>query len=153
MAGASSGPVMRCWLWQRCACSRSALARGRELLAEAEKVTPRIRGTADSEVFASNLALLRLAVGLPDLALYTLTPLQTINLKDTVAAYTAVALARLGRVAESLAGLKAAEESFGLTDVLRAAGEHIRNGTAFSSIATVASRCAAPSRSISPTTA
>lgn len=116
----------------------AGLARGRELLAEADKTAPRIRGAADWEVFASNMALLRLAVGLPDLALHTLTPLRGVNLKDTIAAYTAVALARLGRVAEAVAGLKAAEDSFGLTDVLRAAGEHVRNGSAFSSIASVA---------------
>lgn len=98
-----------------------------------------LRGAADSEVFASNVALLRLAVGLPELALQTLTSLQAVNLKETVAAYTAVALSRLGRVAEAIAGLKSAEDTFGLTDVLRAAGEHIENGSPFASVPSLSS--------------
>jgi hypothetical protein len=116
-----------------------ALTRGRQLLAEAEQIVHRIRGAADSEVFASNMALLRLAIGLPELALQTLTSLQAVNLKDTIAAYTAVALSRLGRAAEALAALKAAEDTFGVTDVLRAAGEHIESGSPFASSASVSS--------------
>jgi hypothetical protein len=115
------------------------LTRGRQLLAEAEQIVHRVRGAADSEVFAGNMALLRLAAGLPELALQTLTSLQAVNLKDTVAAYTAVALSRLGRVAEAIAGLKAAEDSLGLTDVLRAAREHIERGSPFASVASVSS--------------
>jgi hypothetical protein len=117
----------------------AALTRGRQLLAEAEQIVHRIRGAADFEVFAGNMALLRLAVGLPDLALQTLTSLQAVNLKDTVAAYTAIALSRLGRAAEAIAGLKAAEASLGLTDVLRAAREHIESGSPFASIASISS--------------
>lgn len=115
------------------------LTRGRQLLAESEQVVHRIHGAADSEVFASNMALLLLAVGLPEAAIQTLTSRQNVNLQDTVAAYTAIALSRLGRVAEAVATLKAAEDTFGPTDVLRAAREHIEKGSPFAFVVSVSS--------------
>jgi hypothetical protein len=117
----------------------AALTRGRQLLAEAEQIAHRIHGVVDSEVFASNMALLLLATGQTEVALQTLTSRQAVDLRDTVAAYTAIALSRLERGAEAVATLKAAEDSFGLTDVLRAATEHIENGSPFTATASVSS--------------
>jgi hypothetical protein len=117
----------------------AALTRGRQLLVDAKQVAHRIHGAADSEVFASNLALLLLAVGQPGPAIQTLASRQNVNLQDTVAAYTAVALSRLGRVAEATSTLKTAEETFGATEVIRAAREHIESGSPFASVASVSS--------------
>jgi hypothetical protein len=117
----------------------ASLTRGHQLLADAERVVPTLGNKGASEVFSSNIALLRLAVGQPEQALRVLTSMQTVTLRDTVAAYTAVALARLERAPEALAGLKAAEDSYGLTDVLRAAGETVRKGAPFAAMPVIAS--------------
>jgi Tetratricopeptide repeat len=104
------------------------LVRARELLREANEVSNRIRqtdGMQDFDGHQSNIALLQLAMGDFDAALQTLAPLQHERSTDTVLAYCAIALDRTGRGQEAAATLKAAEESFGDTDVIRAAREQI----------------------------
>jgi tetratricopeptide (TPR) repeat protein len=106
------------------------LVRGRQVLAEAEQMILHVRAlsNADSEIFSLNKARLLLALGQPDQATALLTSLQASRLSDTAAAYSAVALFRMGRVTEAVAALDQAELAFGGTEVLHGARAHIRTG-------------------------
>jgi hypothetical protein len=118
-----------------------ALLRGRQLLVEAEEMMRHARAVtpSDSEIFNSNKAIPLLALGEAEGALELLTPLRRIRLNDAIAAYTAVALARLGHVTEALAGLDRATDELGESEVLRAAREHIQGGQPFAAVANTAS--------------
>jgi hypothetical protein len=94
---------------------------------------------ADLEVFNCNKAVLLLGLGRPDEAKHTLAKTTAVRLGDRIAAYTAVALARMGRSPESQDILKAAEKLSGQTQTLRAAQEHIETGKRFVGSAHVAS--------------
>jgi tetratricopeptide (TPR) repeat protein len=110
------------------------LIQGRQVLIEAEQMMfqARVVSDSDAEIFNCNKAVLLLALGQPDQAHDVLRSLPPIRLNDRVAAYSAVALARTGRTSEAMAVLKQAEQALGNTDVLRAAGAHVQNGTPFS---------------------
>jgi hypothetical protein len=115
--------------------------RGRQVLGEAEQMIGRLRALtpSDAEGVTFNKALLLLALGQAQQAFELLTPLRANRSRDTVSAYTAVALSRMDRVADAVAVLNAADETFGRTEVLRAARAHIGEGTPFPSVATLSS--------------
>jgi tetratricopeptide (TPR) repeat protein len=119
----------------------AALIRGRQVLVEAEQMMLRVRavGNSDSEIFSCNKALLLLALGQPEQANELLTSLHASRLGDAAAAYSAVALARIGRVPEAMAILDQAEQTLGGTDVLHSARAHIRSGKPFFAAANVLS--------------
>jgi hypothetical protein len=98
---------------------------------------PRALNTADRAGLACNKALVFLALGQPTQALQTLAPLRAVPLQDTIAAYNAIALSRMGRGTEAAAILDAAERAYGTTAVLHAARENTATGTPFAASATV----------------
>ena len=110
-----------------------ALVQGRQVLTEAEEMWTHCRriANAENEIFNSNKAVLLLACGQPEEATELLTRLNVARLHDTVAAYSAVGLARLDRVPESVAILDHAELVYGRNDLLRAARAHIQTGASF----------------------
>ena len=109
------------------------LVQGRQVLTESEEMWTRCRtiGKSENEIFYSNKAMLLLACGQPEEATELLTRLHAIRLHDTVAAYSAVGLARLDRLPESVAILDHAELVCGRTAVLLAARGHIQTGASF----------------------
>ena len=118
-----------------------ALVHGRQILAEAEEMMLRVRvvNDSDTEIFRCNKALLLLALGQPEQANELLTALPATHLRDTTAAYTAIALARLERRPEAMALLDQAKKVLGDTDVLREAHAHIENGKPFVALPSISS--------------
>jgi hypothetical protein len=110
-----------------------AVARGRKILEEAEQAMLHLRGmtAADLEIFNCNKGALLLALGQPDRAYGVLTSIEPGRMRDGVAAYTAIALTRMGRVREALASLAEAARTTGETVILKEAREHIKSGTHF----------------------
>ena len=104
---------------------------GREALAEAERMMAEVRppDAAEAEIVACNKSILLLAIGQPGTALEILTATQPVRLHDTIAAYRAIALARLDRNAEALAALGAADREFGVSSILEAARGQVTSGT------------------------
>src|SRR5579871_928717 len=117
------------------------VVRGRKALSEAESAMLRVRNLspADQEIFDCNKALLLLALGRPDEANGVLAATNPIRLRDVVAAYTAVALARMGRTPESSGVLNEAEKVSGKTAALQGAQDHIATGKPFPAGANVPS--------------
>jgi hypothetical protein len=118
-----------------------ALVRGRQILAEAEQAMIRSRtvSASDSETFAANKALLLLALRQPDQAYAIVSELPPIRLGDRIAAYSAIALARMGRISEALRVLDQAEKDLGESSILKAARAHIESGERYAAIASVTS--------------
>lgn len=112
-----------------------ALVEGRKLLAETEQLAQSTHGAPDAAIVATNRALLLLAAGQPDVALQVLALVASDEQRATVAAYTGIALSRLGRNDEAIATLNAAEASFGAADVLNAAREYLAKGAPFAGFA------------------
>ena len=110
-----------------------ALTRGRQILAEAEQAMLQMRdaSAADLETFCCNKALLLLALGEPNRAIDALESVTPDLFRDTLAAYRAVALNRLGRSREALAVLDQAAKAIGETAQLLGVREYIRSGTQF----------------------
>jgi tetratricopeptide (TPR) repeat protein len=115
--------------------------RGRQLLAEVEDMMGHARAVtpSDTAIFDSNKAILLLALGKPQKAIELLTPLRSVRLNDVIAAYTAVALARMGQATEAIASLDQAKKEFGDTDALRAARAQIEAGRGFVAVANTSS--------------
>jgi hypothetical protein len=111
----------------------SALNRGRQILAEAEQAMLELRdvSASDLQTFNCNKALLLLALGEPNRAYGVLESVPPDRLRDSVAAYSAIALSRMGRTREALAVLDQAARAIGETPLLRAAREYIRSGKQF----------------------
>ena len=109
------------------------LLRGRQILREAEEMMRNVRGmtSAGREVLICNKALLLLALGQAEQANELLAPLRDSGLRDTAAAYSAVALARLQRESEAKAVLEHAARMVGDTEVLRGARAHVENNTSY----------------------
>ena len=101
---------------------------GRELLADTEKNRFQygVVSNKETDIYICNRAQLLIAVCQPQQALDLLSTMNTKNLRDEVAAYSAVALARLKRVSEAQAVIEQATEQVGQTDVLRTARDLIR---------------------------
>ncbi len=118
------------------ALSGAELAQGRRLLTDAEALTAAAQSPGDAEIVAVNRALLLLAVGKPAAALPVLSAIRSDGLRPAAAAYSAVALARLGRDVEAASALSTAESSFGIVEVLRAARDYLTNGASFPAFAT-----------------
>jgi hypothetical protein len=114
---------------------------GRKVLGEAENSILRVQNLSatDKEIFDCNKALLLLALGRPDEANQVLATTSPIRLRDRVAAYTAVALVRMGRMPESSEVLNEAEKVSGKTATLQAAQDHIATGKPFPAAAHVPS--------------
>lgn len=89
----------------------AALAEGRKLLAETDQLAQSTQGALDADIVATNKALLLLAVGQPDVAIQVLASVGSDEQRATAAAYTSVALSRLGRNEEA-ATLNAAEAAW-----------------------------------------
>jgi hypothetical protein len=85
----------------------------------------------DRETNGLNQAILKLALNEPDDALAILPASVSAQREEGVQAYRAVALSRLGRLPEAISVLQTAEESFGKTELLRAAWAQISQGTPF----------------------
>jgi hypothetical protein len=115
--------------------------RGRQVLAEAEQALLHLRDAseADLEVMNCNKALLLLALGQPDRA-YDVLASRTPGgrLRDSAAAFAAIALNRMARVREALAVLDDAEKATGETKILMEAREHIKSGKHFAGVVSVA---------------
>jgi hypothetical protein len=111
----------------------SAFNRGRQILAEAELAMLQLRdvSAADLETFNCNKALLLLALGEPSRAHGVIESVPPGRLRDSAAAYSAIALNRMGRCHEALAVLDQAARAIGETGLLRAAREYIRSGRHF----------------------
>ena len=111
----------------------TALVRGNQILTESEEITSRTTAFSDSEAefFFCNKALLLLGLNQPREANYLLTSLRVGRLHDTVAAYRAVAHARLGRGPEAIAILNQAKDATGETEILQQARAHIQMGGPF----------------------
>jgi hypothetical protein len=105
-------------------------ARAREALADADAAMSRLRGVCDGDlaIHACNRALLLLATGLPERALEALTGARSSHGDDRLAAYSAVALARMDRGAEATGALERAKTLLGDTETLRAARTQIQRG-------------------------
>ncbi len=118
-----------------------ALVHGRQILAEAEEMMLRmpVVNDSDTEIFRCNKALLLLALGQSEQANELLTALPATRLRDTTAAYTAIALARLERRPEAMALLDQAKNVLGDTDVLREARAYIENGKPFAALPSISS--------------
>jgi hypothetical protein len=114
-----------------------ALVRGRQVLVEVEQAMPRLRVIAapEKETFEANKALLLLALGQPDRAVEVLSTLRGQRLRERVIAYSAIALARMGRVSEAVATLDQADDELGKTEIVSAARAHIESGAHFAAIA------------------
>lgn len=114
----------------------------RQLLENAEQMVSRTQGmsTADSDIFNANKALILLAMGQSEQADLLLRPLLAARLQDNLAAYSAVALSRMGRPLEAIAALDHAEMRFGPSDVLIAARSKIISGTPYSANANIISK-------------
>jgi hypothetical protein len=106
--------------------------RARQALSDAEEDMSRWRGVRDNDlaIHACNRALLLLATGQPERALTMLEGAQSTRLEDRIAAYSAVALSRMGRGTDANDALERAEKLFGETELLRAARAQIQRGTA-----------------------
>ncbi|MDA8118896.1 MAG: hypothetical protein M0Z85_02340 [Gammaproteobacteria bacterium] len=100
-----------------------SLRQGLAILADGEDMMANIRGAgpSESDIFTCNKAQLLLALSQPERAYELLEPIYTARPRDSVAAYCAVALSRMGRSTEALGVLGHAEQMFGTTDVVRAA--------------------------------
>jgi len=109
----------------------AALAEGRKLLAETEQLAQTAQGAPDADIVSMNKALLLLAVSQPEVAIQVLASVGTEEQRATAAAYTAVALSRLGRNEEAAATLNTADATFGPADVLNAAREYLAKGAPF----------------------
>jgi hypothetical protein len=109
------------------------VVRGRKALIDAEESMPRVRNlrAADEEIFTCNKSLLLLALGQPDQAHKILVSMTPMHLGDRAAAYSAVALSRLGRLVEALAVLDEAKDAGDKKKVLQAARDHIQTGKHF----------------------
>jgi hypothetical protein len=107
------------------------LRRGREAIEAVEKMLTQLPGSSVDETMECNRALLYLALGKPSQVLAVLSNVTLNRLRDTAAAYRAIALARLGRRSEATATLDGAEYTFGSSPVLTAARSHIANGEHF----------------------
>ena len=103
------------------------------ILADGEENFQRIQGLnkSDSDIYRCYRALLLLALGKPAQAHDVLGSLDSLGLKDTIAAFDAIAIARLGRGSEAVAMLNEATRTVGNTHVLRDAKSHIENGNPF----------------------
>ena len=117
-----------------------ALVRGRRALAEADQAMLRVRVVTapERETFEVNRALLLLALSQPERAYDVLLALRVQRLRERVTAYSAIALARMGRVSEAIAALNQADGELGKSDVAAAARAHIKSGARFAAIANLA---------------
>jgi len=102
-------------------------AGARGAIADANATMTRWRGANDSDLalHQCNIALLLLATGQPERAYAMLDGLGNAAIEDRIAAYSAVALARMGRGADAVGALDRAERLFGDSEILRAARAQI----------------------------
>jgi hypothetical protein len=108
---------------------------GRQALIELERMLALVPSEAAfDEAMEYNKAALFLALGEPAQALAVITAISGDRLRDTAAAYRALALARLGQVAEANSALDTAAHTYGMTPVIVAARAHIASGSGFLSV-------------------
>ena len=110
-------------------CCREMIVRGRRLLEDTEKRIHQFTTISedDADIYACNKAQLLVALDEPQQAIDLLASINTPSLRDTAAAYSAVALARLNRASEAEAVLKQATLTLGESDVLRATRDHLEH--------------------------
>ena len=121
--------------------STTDLPRARSFLAEADIAYGRIRSVSDEDraIHDCNRALLLLAVGQPGRAYEILQGTPRAAEIERTAAYSAVALSRLGQNAAALEALRRAEQAFGSTDLLRSTRAQVERGTPFDARASISS--------------
>lgn len=102
----------------------------REAMKEADRALQDAFGveSQDASIHGANKALLLLAIGRNEESYQTLQRYRTEKESDRLAAYSAVALARMGREDEANAILAASEAAHPNSDVLKAAREHLNLG-------------------------
>jgi len=100
----------------------------REAMSIADRALAQAFGD-ESQIHEVNYALLLLAMGQNEDAYQRLQHARKKNDSERVAAYSAVALARMGRVDEASAALVASEATHPASEVLKAAREHLNLGT------------------------
>ena len=103
------------------------------LLAESEEKLAKLQplSKSDGAIYRCYRALLNLAMAKPAQAHEILASLECREVQDTIAAFDAVAMTRLGRLEEAVAMLNEATRAYGDTRVLRAAKSYIENGSPF----------------------
>ena len=103
------------------------------ILAETEEKLAKLPNLSqrDGAIYSCYKALLILAMAKPAKAHEILASLECREVQDTIAAYDAVAMIRLGRIKEAVAKLNEATATYGDTRVLRAAKSHIESGRPF----------------------
>jgi hypothetical protein len=113
-------------------------AAARQVLAEADGGMGRWIGANEEDlaIFNGNRALLLLAIGQPERAHELLEGTPASKRQERIAAYSAVALARMGRSVDASEALRAAESLFGDADLLRAARAQIQRGVPLNERAT-----------------
>ena len=121
--------------------STTDLQRARSFLAEADIAFGRIRSVSDEDraIHNCNRAVLLLAIGQPERAYETLQSTPRAAETERTAAFSAVALSRLGQNAAALETLRRAEQTFGSTDLLRATRAQVERGTSFDARASTTS--------------
>lgn len=102
----------------------------RAAMKEADDALQRVPGVEqdDTRIHRANRALLLLAIGRNDEAYNALQQDRRSGEQDQVAAYSAVALARMGRMDEASASLEAGDAAHPGSAVLKAAREHLKIG-------------------------
>ena len=103
---------------------------------EGEVELNRFASDEDRTILNCNRALLLLATGQPERAYNLLDGTPATAFQDRVAAYSAVALARMGRHADAVAAVETAIHMHGQTDILRSAQAQIVRGIPFDARAT-----------------
>ena len=108
-------------------------AEAENVLIEGEINFRRIQGLrkSDADIYGCYRALLLLALGKTAQAHEILRSIESVQLKDTIIAFDAVAMTRLGRHSEAVAMLNEAARVFGDTHVLRASKAYLESGSAF----------------------
>ena len=109
--------------------SKNQRVDGRKLLSDTERKIHQYGAISfdEADIYTCNRIQLLIAVGQPQQALDSLASMNTETLRDAVAAYSAVALARLNRVSEAQAVLEQATLQVGETDVLCTARDLVRS--------------------------
>jgi tetratricopeptide (TPR) repeat protein len=108
-------------------CGADAVV-ARVALADAERAMERWIGADDEDRTAHNcnMALLLMSIGQPERAYEMLEGSRSLKRQDRIAAYSAVALSRMGRDAEASEALGAAGVLFGESDALRSARAQVQ---------------------------
>jgi tetratricopeptide (TPR) repeat protein len=113
--------------------SKDDQIRVRRLISETQNDLEGIPGVTFEErgIHSCNRSLLLLAIGEPEQAYEILQSVRSSAEDERVAAYSAVALSRIGRIEEARETLLRADRTYGKTELVRAARAQVEKGTPF----------------------